>query len=206
MNIGKIRVIYGTGGSSNSYLIEDRVRAMIDPGSNPEQLKRISQDDVSMLINTHCHYDHIANNALFSHAKICVHSLDAGAVEFADPYLTISALAGAGLRRVRVGQRLKDGDVLELGETRLRVIHTPGHTPGSICLYDEKGKALITGDLLFDEGIGRTDLPGGDPGKQRASIERVSRLGVRHVLPGHGKVSGPEAVKQALELAKLVLC
>lgn len=207
MNVGKIKAVYGIGGSSNSYYIDDRVKAIVDPGSNPGQLKKagIDFDAVSLVINTHCHYDHIANNGLFRHAKICVHSDDAHAVEFGDPYLTASKFAGIGLPKVRVAKKLGDGDILDFGETRLRVIHTPGHTPGSICLYGEKEKALITGDLLFGEGIGRTDLPGGDSREQRDSVEEVSKLKIEHVLPGHGKVAGPEAVKQALELVRLIL-
>jgi glyoxylase-like metal-dependent hydrolase (beta-lactamase superfamily II) len=207
VNIGKIRVIYGIRGSSNSYFIDDRVKAIVDPGSDPGQLRKagIDFDAISLVINTHCHYDHIANNSLFSHAKVCVHEADARAVEFGDPYLTASKFAGIELPRARVAKRLRDGEVLDFGETRLRVIHTPGHTAGSICLYDEKEKALLTGDLFFDEGMGRTDLPGGDPAKQRDSIEKVSKLEIEHVLPGHGKVAGPAAVKQALELARLIL-
>lgn len=207
MNVGKIRAVYGIGGSSNSYFIDDRVKAIVDPGSNPSQLEKagVDFDAVSLVINTHCHYDHIANNRLFGHAKICVHSADAHAVEFGDPYLTASKFAGIELPKVRVAKKLEDGDVLDLGETRLRVIHTPGHTPGSICLHDEKEKALITGDLLFGEGIGRTDLPGGDSTKQRDSMEKVSRLRIEYVLPGHGKAAGHSAVRQALELARLIL-
>jgi glyoxylase-like metal-dependent hydrolase (beta-lactamase superfamily II) len=77
-----------------------------------------------------------------------------------------------------------------------QVIQTPGHSPGSICLYWSDRKVLFTGDVVFDQGIGRTDLPGGNGRALKESIKSISRLDVEYLLPGHGEiVSGREAVK-----------
>jgi hydroxyacylglutathione hydrolase len=76
------------------------------------------------------------------------------------------------------------------------VIQTPGHSPGSICLYWPDKKILFTGDVVFNQGIGRTDLPGGNGKELKESIKKISRLDAEYLLPGHGDiVSGREAVK-----------
>jgi glyoxylase-like metal-dependent hydrolase (beta-lactamase superfamily II) len=80
---------------------------------------------------------------------------------------------------------------------KFQVIHAPGHSPGSICIYWPQEKTLITGDVLFYQGIGRTDLPGGNGQTLKESIKSLSRLDVEHLLPGHGEVvSGRELVKR----------
>ena len=90
---------------------------------------------------------------------------------------------------------LKEG-ALDVNGTQLSIINTPGHSPGSITLYGPENKTLFTGDLIFREGVGRTDLPGGDGNQLKASIQRLTGLDVEYLLPGHGEiVSGKEAVK-----------
>ena len=77
------------------------------------------------------------------------------------------------------------------------IFHTPGHSPGSITLYWPSQKALFTGDLVFKEGLGRTDLPGGDGSKLKKSIKRLTDLDVEWLLPGHGEIiSGAEKVRK----------
>ena len=90
---------------------------------------------------------------------------------------------------------LQEGD-LSLGNLEVKVFHTPGHSPGSVCLYLTDQKVLFTGDVVFKEGLGRTDLPGGDGSKLKASIRRLAELDVEWLLSGHGDVvSGAEKVK-----------
>jgi glyoxylase-like metal-dependent hydrolase (beta-lactamase superfamily II) len=81
---------------------------------------------------------------------------------------------------------------IDLGENTWQVIHTPGHSPGSICLYWEKEKVLISGDVIFNPGIGRTDLPGGDSSQIIVSFELLRKLAVHHLLPGHGNLLAGE--------------
>ncbi|MDT8274293.1 MAG: MBL fold metallo-hydrolase, partial [Desulfomonilia bacterium] len=91
---------------------------------------------------------------------------------------------------------LKPGD-LTVGELQFQVIDSPGHSPGSICLYWEKNKALFTGDVIFEQGIGRTDLPGGSSSLLKESILNLKALPVEYLLPGHGGyITGQEAVRE----------
>jgi len=90
---------------------------------------------------------------------------------------------------------IQEGD-LKIGDFTFRVIHTPGHTLGSVCLYWPEMKVLFTGDVVFRQGVGRTDLPGGKGEDLKASIRMLSELEVEHLLPGHGDViSGRDLVK-----------
>jgi glyoxylase-like metal-dependent hydrolase (beta-lactamase superfamily II) len=90
---------------------------------------------------------------------------------------------------------LREG-ALQVGDMKFQIIHAPGHSPGSICLYWPQEKALFTGDVIFNQGIGRTDLPGGDGEALKESIRRLSKLDVEHLLSGHGEiVSGAARVK-----------
>ncbi|MBW2358957.1 MAG: MBL fold metallo-hydrolase [Deltaproteobacteria bacterium] len=90
---------------------------------------------------------------------------------------------------------LREGE-LNVGNVNFQVIQTPGHSPGSVCLYWPDRKVLFTGDVVFNQGIGRTDLPGGNGQELKESIKMISRLDVEYLLPGHGDiVSGREAVK-----------
>ncbi|MCL0056482.1 MBL fold metallo-hydrolase, partial [Dehalococcoidia bacterium] len=83
---------------------------------------------------------------------------------------------------------LQEGE-LNLGrgdeKLNLQIIHTPGHSPGSICIYSPENKVLITGDVVFNGSVGRTDLPGGDSRTLKQSIEKLSELDVEYLLPGH---------------------
>ena len=91
--------------------------------------------------------------------------------------------------------RLTEGN-MDVGDVHLQVFHTPGHSPGSVCLYWPDEKVLVSGDLIFKEGLGRTDLPGGDGDLIKQSIKRMAELDVELVLPGHGEIiAGAAEVK-----------
>lgn len=174
------------------YLIGDektRTCALVDPAFETDRILAEAKAEgfrVTHIINTHCHADHIAGNAAVkaaTHADICIHKDDAGRLGA----MTNSAMArmfgGRGSPKADV--RLEDGDLISIGRTALKVIHTPGHTPGGICLYN-KGH-LFTGDTLFVGGVGRTDLPGGSAEQLVTAIrERIYTLpGDTIVWPGH---------------------
>ncbi len=90
---------------------------------------------------------------------------------------------------------LQAGELI-IGNLRFQIIHTPGHSPGSFCLYWPDRKALFTGDVVFNQGVGRTDLPGGDGQALKESILRLSHLDVEYLLPGHGEpISGRDLVR-----------
>ncbi len=174
------------------YLIGDEATktcALIDPAFGTDRiLEEVRQEGfkVTHVINTHSHFDHTSGNAAVvaaTDAKICIHKRDA-------PQLTamlsraITAVMG-GKRSPKADLLLEDGDAVEIGETSLKVIHTPGHTPGGICLYAPGH--IFTGDTLFVGFVGRTDLPGGSSKTLRKSIEdRIYTLpGDTVVWPGH---------------------
>jgi len=94
---------------------------------------------------------------------------------------------GIGIEAIQPDFLLKEGE-LTLDQTQLWVIHTPGHSTGSICLYWPEENGLFTGDLVFQSGFGRTDLPGGNSEQLKASIQKVAELDVKWLLPGHGNI------------------
>ena len=90
--------------------------------------------------------------------------------------------------------------MIDLGKVRLEVIHTQGHTQGSICLYEPKSKSLFSGDTIFSDGIGRVDLPGGDWIKLKKSIERLLNLhrssSIEKIYPGHGSIGSGDDIER----------
>jgi len=179
----------------NSYLIDADKRILIDPGhshlfSHVEQgllSLRIDPLSIDLVLITHAHPDHMEASLLFKKPTM----LTMSETDFA--YLR--ELAGDFYKLPVPDFFLREGD-LEVGSLQFEVISTPGHTPGSICLYWPKKGALFPGDLVFEQGIGRTDLPGGSGKQLKESILKVEALQAQYVLPGHGRVvSGAGAVK-----------
>jgi hydroxyacylglutathione hydrolase len=138
---------------------------------------------IEWVINTHGHFDHIGGDGYFLNAKVAIHELDAPILENGDAELSFSDFFDGNMHARKVDRKLKEGDEIN----GLRVIHTPGHSPGSICLYDEKNRILFSGDTIFAEGIGRTDLPGGSEENLKSSIEKLRGLKIDKLLPGHGE-------------------
>ena len=141
--------------------------------------------DLRMIISTHRHWDHIGDNAeavVATGASLAVHIADRHGLENPDamaaPFPIPPSIPALDLEE---GSRIRFGDI------DLQVLHTPGHTEGSVCLLSHEERVLLSGDTLFAGGWGRTDLPGGD---HEAMIESLSRLSTLEdgltVLPGHG--------------------
>lgn len=177
---------------SNCYLAGDEDTKevfVIDPGGDYDKIKKIIDQaglKPKAVINTHGHGDHIGANKEFG-APVWIHSLDADFLT--DPSKNLSGAFGFSLKTKTASRLLEDGDILSVGKYKLEVIHTPGHTPGSICL---KGEGFIfTGDTLFCEGIGRTDFAYGSEEDILLSIkERLFTLDDSYIIyPGHGPSS-----------------
>lgn len=196
MNSNNIVFIPGYNMDSNCYLIEDM---LVDTGTgfNEEylisQIERhgVNRKDISLVVNTHCHFDHIGGNHLFEDAEIAVHELDAISMKNRDD-LGTSMNAFENEANSRVDIELKDGDEIR----GFKIIHTPGHTAGGICLWD--GVNLISGDTVFSHGgVGRFDI-GGNLDDLRQSVFKLTQLDVINLLPGHGPVvegNGKEHIK-----------
>lgn len=185
----------------NTYVIVDeatRAAAVIDPGMFEEREQQefdafIEDNNMSLvqIINTHMHIDHCYGDNYVRDkygVKVSAHVGDSALAE---------ALAEQGLRfgfgrrlikPVSIDTPLADGDEITIGESKLQVIATPGHSRGGICLYDKEQGILFSGDTLFRQGIGRTDLPGGSYPQLVDSIKKrlFTLPDSTYVLPGHG--------------------
>lgn len=185
--------------SVNCYLIgcpQHRKMAVIDPGGDrgdTEKIWRRIQDteySLEYIINTHGHVDHIAGNLDLkhtSHAKILAHADDVLLMTTRQDML-YSMFPGTKPSPAP-DQLLSDGQIIQLGNIGLQVLHTPGHTQGGICLLTDG--VLFTGDTLFADGIGRTDFPGGNYQQLIYSIRNKLFCldGRLKILPGHGDES-----------------
>lgn len=205
----RIHQIGGIGFDSNIYLIVDEVVALIDAGTgqNFDIVRRnlnkvgIKPRDIGLLINTHCHFDHSGGDHDFVAAgcDVAIHEDEADLLRRGDRVITMAEIFEEELRAVDVARELHDGDRVKLGESEFRVIHTPGHTRGSISLYEPKLRVLFSGDTVFCDGVGRTDLPTSDAGALLRSLERLAELEVERLYPGHGPVDERNARKRLLE-------
>jgi glyoxylase-like metal-dependent hydrolase (beta-lactamase superfamily II) len=175
--------------STNCYVAssqETKEAVIIDPGldlsSEAEPILgyiAAKKLNVKFIVNTHGHDDHIQGDAFFQqkfNVPICIHNLDQHFIEDLEK------------GRYPPNLLLKDGNLIKVGNETLKVLHTPGHTPGSICLVGEK--IIFTGDTLFAGGIGRTDFPGGSMSEMRDSLKKLMDLPLSLlVYPGHGESS-----------------
>ncbi|MDE4908470.1 MBL fold metallo-hydrolase [Methanogenium marinum] len=178
----QVRWIPGEGYWANAYICGE---VLIDAGVTPMQVEAYAPD-ITTIVLTHCHYDHIAHAhhiAYMCDAKVFIHEADEPALTHGRSEVTLSAMFGERTPAVPLAGTLEDGDTIG----GLKVIHTPGHTPGSICLWDQEDENLISGDTVFaDGGVGRTDFPGGSQEELVHSLDRLAGYDVQAIWPGHG--------------------
>ena len=194
-----IRWIPGRGNYANAYLAGS---VLVDAGVLPMAVEPY-KDEVEVIVLTHGHFDHTAYVKEIAHmcrAPIAIHEADAPAL--VDETRSLSFHFGARSPGVAPDRLLADGD--EVGG--FRVLHTPGHTPGSCCLYDEATGDLLSGDTVFADGcFGRYDFPGGSREALLRSLDRLAALEVRGLYPGHGipeEEGGDRAVRAAAALIR----
>lgn len=185
-----IFLLDGAGIDSNVYVINN---VMIDTGSGMyleetlDQMKKydIPKKQVKKIILTHEHFDHTGaakkmkkklNAKLVAYEKAKINDKTSLASEFETEFDT-----------PEIDERVEEGDIINAGDFKFEVLHTPGHSPGSIVLWDKDKKLLVSGDLIFLDGFGRFDLLGGNEEKIKKSLQRIKKLGqINALLPGHG--------------------
>jgi len=183
----------------NTYLVWDETNEciIIDAGNSTDQenvflQKHIDENNLKpvAVLNTHCHIDHILG-IIFLQEKY--------GIEFwankNDQYLLdntpqMAEIYGFNMSKIpQINKNITEKDVIKFGNTELKVLEVPGHCSGHLAFYNDKNKAIFTGDVLFKETIGRTDLPGGDLDKLLDSIKnKIFTLDSNYtVFPGHGE-------------------
>ncbi|MFW9905461.1 MAG: MBL fold metallo-hydrolase [Candidatus Thorarchaeota archaeon] len=217
--------LLGQGLDCNVFIIESKGESlMIDSGlglgfgsqkNSTEVLKNaISSKNISQILLTHGHIDHVGGiMALQSEIKLEViaslieaRHLRAGDSSYIEPFM------GSQCSPIEITKEVIEGDVLHVGDFSFQILHTPGHTHGSISLWDETNQILISGDTVFPQGsFGRTDLRTGSSGQMVASLERLSKFDIQVLLPGHMppviSTSGSplNLVKQSFQNARMML-
>ncbi len=222
----------GSGNNCNSILLcnvlrGERPHILIDPGHIRNELREpcfdslnqvmeedgFKMEDVGLVIGTHSHPDHFEAVATVVKKSGALTTLSREEDEFyrQSGKMFFSAF-GVEPPQVNPYFHLKEGD-LNLGaknKLAIKVLLTPGHSPGSISLYLEEEKILLSGDVVFFGSIGRTDIPGGSPSLLRKSIDKLSQLDVEYLVPGHSTevgniISGKQKVERNFYMVKMFI-
>jgi hydroxyacylglutathione hydrolase len=177
---------------ANCSILAGRVSrrgVVVDPGGEAERIIDLVRQldlEIEHVFLTHGHFDHCyaaPEVCAATGARLWLHRDDWEMALAPDPLLM--RVLGCEARRVEPTDAYEEGDVVKAGELKFEVWHTPGHTPGSVCLRVEE--TILTGDTVFADGVGRHDLPGGDQAQLRVSLRRFARLpDDLRILPGHG--------------------
>lgn len=188
--------IIGSGYDSNIFVISGEKPSVIDTGTGMNKnhvLNQIAEyvdlSSISQIILTHEHFDHAGGvkqlfEATNEKATVIAHKDAATKIEKGESMF--ARLLGGTMPKMPVDQKLSGGETLQIGNKDFEVIHTPGHTPGCICLYNKETKTLFSGDTVFANGsFGRTDFPGGNSAELKESIKQLSKLDVERLYPGH---------------------
>jgi glyoxylase-like metal-dependent hydrolase (beta-lactamase superfamily II) len=179
------------------YLLIDekeKKAVLIDAGGGVEEIvEELAENQAKLIfiLFTHAHPDHIAFSGLLKEktgAKVGFHQEDIAQYKKDWSLIINQYLPGLKLNLAEPDFYVEDGQLIEVGEIELKVIHTPGHSEGSVCYFEPDRKWLFSGDTLFAQGrLGRTDLEGSDPQKMSTSVAKLLRLPPEtKIYPGHG--------------------
>jgi glyoxylase-like metal-dependent hydrolase (beta-lactamase superfamily II) len=180
---------------TNCYLVGDsetRQAAVVDPGGHVGAIRSALDRhglECKLIINTHAHFDHVGGNAELKRAtgaELLIHAAEADWLGQLQVQARMFGMAAA--ESPAPDRTLADGDLLQVGGLQLEVRHTPGHSPGSICLVLAGQGKILVGDLIFAGSIGRTDLPGGSFEELKRSVDEkiFCHPDATVLYPGHG--------------------
>ncbi|MBQ6991625.1 MAG: MBL fold metallo-hydrolase [Clostridia bacterium] len=196
MILKRIKFQLGDISDANCYIIQDedtKETMIIDPGADAKEIEDMLntiEAKLKYIVLTHCHADHISGTQAIKEkfgGQILIHIKDEEGLHNRD--INLSEYIGAEIVTFHADARLNDEDLIHLGENEFKIIHTPGHTHGGICIYCEKEKMLFSGDTMFRGSWGRTDLPTGNFVDIINSItDKLMKLPKETIVyPGHGK-------------------
>jgi len=193
----------------NTFVVKtEEHTCLIDPGHKAflKQLYPLMGDDgfqpedMGSVILTHGHPDHMEGAIDFKElgARVGINKEEEDFLNEVGP--SFARMLGFEMPEIAFDFYLQEGE-LQIGDQQFQVIHTPGHSPGSVSLFWEDPKVLFTGDLVFAQGVGRTDFPGGDGNLLKASIKRCRKLQPAMIMPGHGEpILSPDEVDRNFEM------
>lgn len=196
---------------SNIYLLKGSSALLIDTGTGLDSDHILAEIDdrlgdvpLDAVLLTHCHADHIGGLLPIMEKFGCpayISAIDLPAACKPDIHTTFADMLHIHLPSVTCSSFAPD-DMFDIGDHRLSIIPTPGHTSGSVCFYDAVTRSLFSGDTVFSHGYGRTDLPTGSDLQLRSSLHRLFNVNIGTLYPGHGPLSadGREAIADAMRM------
>ena len=198
MILKRIKLDMPMVGETNCYIIQDektKETMVIDPGGEVDKISEMLDTlhaNIKYIVLTHCHGDHISGVKELKEkygGKILIHIEDAPGLK--NPMINLADYIGLKTVSLEADSRLNDNDLIHIGDIEFKVLHTPGHTKGGICLYIENQKILFSGDTIFRGTWGRTDLPTGSFEDVIKSItEKIMTLPEDTIIyPGHRKIN-----------------
>jgi hydroxyacylglutathione hydrolase len=199
--------VYLIKGETKNILIDTGLTANFPILASQLEELGLSTEDIHFVILTHEHFDHIGAAAFFDTAVIAAHTLAANKIELQDEFVTLNRYRNVSNLTFSPHLWLEDGILIDLGNYKLKVIHTPGHTSGCICLYEPKEKLLFSGDTVFAGGLLSDIVGSGNISDYLSSLQRLANLKVAALYPGHGLPSSApeEDIHQAMEYAHSVM-
>ncbi len=191
----------------NSFVLGEDRGVLIDVGHRrfvDHLLRGMEEDGISLasidlIITTHCHPDHHEAVPSFLDGRLMATYHREEENYLREEGGLLYQMMGVPIPSVPIDFYLQEG-ALQVGKRLYQIIHAPGHSKGAVCIYWPEKKVLVTGDLLFSKGVGRTDFPGGDGKLLIESIEKVRKLDTEILLPGHGDfICGKEQIRENFE-------